>query len=127
MLLDSYALLSYLKKEDNYQAVKETLSSPDASCIMNELNVGEVYYILSRHRGDEQAEHFIEVILPSLPIKVLPNDFKRVIEASRLKAKLAISFMDCFAIATAISEGATIVTGDREFKKAERLVKIKWL
>jgi predicted nucleic acid-binding protein len=124
ILLDSYALLAYLKKEDNYRKVKEALSSP---VLMNELNAGETYYILNRHRGEEEADYFLEVVLPSLPIKVLPNSFERVIEAARLKARFPLSYMDCFALATAIDEKAAILTGDPEFKKVEALAQIEWL
>lgn len=127
LLLDSYALLAYLKKEGNYIPVKEALSSEDAPCMMNELNIGETYYILSRQRGREQADYFLEVILPSLPIKAVPNDFSRTIEASKLKAKYPMSYVDCFAAATAISEKASILTGDPEFKLMEKLIEIKWL
>ena len=94
---------------------------------MNELNAGETYYIIARLRGEEQAGHFLEVILPTLPIKILSNDFRRVIEASRLKAGYPISFVDCFAVATALAEKAVILTGDPEFRKVEGLVEIKWL
>lgn len=127
IVFDSYALLSYLKKEDNYQKVKETLSSNDTLNLMNELNVGEVYYILARHRGFEQADYFIEVILKSLPIVVVANTFEMIIKASAIKAKYAISYMDCFAVAIAVTEQASILTGDPEFKKVQELVQIEWL
>jgi len=127
IVLDSYALLAYLKKEDNYQKVKEILSSPDSTIVMNELNIGESYYILARHRGFEQADYFIEVILPGLPITISSNSFEHIIMASRLKAKYPISYVDCFVIATALKEKAVVLTGDPEFKKAEEIVKIHWL
>lgn len=127
IVFDSYALLSYLKKEDNYQKVKETLSSNDTLNLMNELNVGEVYYILARHKGLAQADYFIEVILKSLPIVVVANTFEMIIKASAIKAKYAISYMDCFAVAIAVTEQASILTGDPEFKKVQELVQIEWL
>ena len=97
-LLDSYALLAYLKKEDNYMRVKDLLSSGSTAIIMNEMNIGEAYYIIARRMGVEKAEYFLNAVLPSLPITVISNDgLKGVIEASRLKAKYAISYMDCFA------------------------------
>jgi predicted nucleic acid-binding protein len=94
---------------------------------MNELNIGEVYYIIARYRGMEQADFFIEMILPGLPIKVLSVNFDLIVRASRLKAHYAMSYMDCFALASAIEEKADIFTGDPEFKHAEKLVKIEWL
>jgi predicted nucleic acid-binding protein len=127
ILLDSYALLAYLKKEGKFLNVKDILSSSDKVILMNELNVGETYYIIARQRGYEQADYFLEVVLPGLPIKTIHNSFEQVIEASRLKAKYSISFIDCFVITTALAEKATILTGDPEFKKAGKIVKIEWM
>jgi len=126
-LLDSFAILAYLKKENNYLRVKELLSTPDIPVLMNDINVGETYYILAKERGMEQADAFLTVMLPSLPIIVLSNLFEHVIEASRIKANHPLSFADCFAVATAVRESAIVVTGDPEFKAAQKLVEIEWL
>ena len=126
-LLDSFALLAYLKKESNYLRVKELLSAPDAPALMNDMNVGETYYILARERGLEQAGAFLNVILPSLPILIRSNSFEHVIEASKIKASHPLSFADCFAVATAVREDAVIVTGDPEFKAVRKLVEIEWI
>jgi len=94
---------------------------------MNEINVGETYYILFRKRGPEKAEYFLDTILAGLPIVTVPNSFENVIDAARIKAEYPLSFSDCFAVATALREKAIILTGDPEFKKVEHLVKIEWL
>jgi|SRR3990172_7936443 len=127
MLLDSFALLAFLKKENNYRRVKELLSSPDSPALMNDVNVGETYYILARERGREQADAFLNIILPSLPIIVRSNSFEDVIEASKIKARYTLSFADCFAVATAVRENAVILTGDPEFEHVQKLVGIDWL
>jgi len=128
-LLDSFAILAYLKKENNYEKVVKLLSSNNAtgSVIMNEINVGECYYIIARGRGAEEADCFINTVLPNLPVKVISNSLKNIIEASRIKAEYPLSYADCFAVATAIREKAAILTGDPEFKKVEDLVDIMWL
>ncbi|HUI44379.1 MAG TPA: type II toxin-antitoxin system VapC family toxin [Nitrospirota bacterium] len=94
---------------------------------MNDINVGETYYILAKNRGREQADIFLTVVLPSLPIVVLSNLFEHVIEASRIKANHPLSFADCYAVATALRENATIVTGDPEFKDVRKIDEIEWL
>lgn len=128
-LLDSYALLTYLKKEGNYQRVVELLSqaSRGSSIIMNEVNVGECYYIIAKEMGIQQAEYFIETVLPNIPVKVISNSFDHIIKASRIKANYPISYADCFAVVTAIREKAIIVTGDPDFKQVKDLVEIEWL
>jgi len=94
---------------------------------MNEINLGECFYILARQRGMDRAEDFNQTITPSLPIIKRSNTFRDVIEAAKIKAAHALSYADCFAVQTAREENAPIVTGDPEFKKAEELVKIDWL
>ena len=126
-VLDSYALLAYLKKEDKYEKVKTLLGSKGAVLLMNEINLGECFYILARQRGMDRAEYFVQTILPSLPIIKRSNTFRDVIEAAKIKAAHALSYADCFAVQTAREENVPIVTGDPEFKKAEELVKIDWL
>jgi predicted nucleic acid-binding protein len=60
-------------------------------------------------------------------ILVAGNTFQDVIEAAKNKGQSALSYADCFAVTTAIKEKATVVTGDPEFKKVDRLVGIDWL
>ncbi|MBI5642639.1 MAG: type II toxin-antitoxin system VapC family toxin [Deltaproteobacteria bacterium] len=128
-LLDSYAMLAYLQKEDDYQKVVELMSSNsnDGLLIMNEINVGEAYYIIARERGTGQADYFLETILPSLPVKLIPNSLENVIEAARIKSRYPISYADSFVVATAVREKAVIVTGDPDFKKVKDLVEVDWL
>ncbi|MBI5235621.1 MAG: type II toxin-antitoxin system VapC family toxin [Deltaproteobacteria bacterium] len=128
-MLDSYALLSYLKKEDNHEKVVELLvhSRGDRLLLMNEINVGECYYIVARRIGHKEADYLIETILPSLPIQIVSNGFEDVLAAARIKAAKAISFSDCFAVATAVREKAAVVTGDPEFKKVKDVVDVEWL
>ncbi|MGZ5468892.1 MAG: PIN domain-containing protein [Candidatus Aminicenantales bacterium] len=125
-VLDAYALLAYLEGEGGAVHVSELMDGA-SELLMNAINVGEVFYIAARTRGLGAAEHFLNVILPSLPITVLDNSFEDVIEAARLKAAHAVSLADCFAAATAIRERGTLVTGDREFEKFGRTLEINWI
>lgn len=126
-LIDSYALLAYLKQENNYQKVEHLLSSRASQLLMNDINIGETFYILARERGLDKAEYFINIILPTLPIIKIGNHFAEVIQAARIKAQYPISYADCFAVATAIREKAVIITGDPDFKHVEKMVEIDWL
>jgi predicted nucleic acid-binding protein len=126
-VLDSFALLAYLKMEGKFSKIKSHLSSHDSIVLMNEISIGETYYILARERSLEKADYFITTILSNLPIRHMSNTFQDVIEAARIKATHSISFADCFTVATAIREKALVVTGDPEFKKVEHFVEIDWI
>jgi len=95
--------------------------------MINDLNLGEVYYILAKERGTRQAEYFMKVIFPSLPLRNISNTLSDVIDAAKIKGEYPISYTDCFAVATAIREKAVIVTGDPDFRKVEEKVEIEWI
>lgn len=102
-------------------------NSEDVLLLMNEINLGETFYILARERGMERAEYFLGTILPSLRIERVSNRFEDVIGAARIKAQYPLSFADCFAVTTALKEKAHIVTGDPEFKRVEKIAQIEWM
>jgi len=129
-LLDSFAILVYLNKEKGFQKVRDMLAEAQKSgefILMNEVNVGEVYYILFRKRGQIQADYFLETILAALPITIITNTFNDVIDAAKIKAEYPLAFADCFAAALARKHDTSIVTGDPEFKRIEHLVTVEWL
>lgn len=138
-VLDSFALLAYLNGEAAVEQVRKLLVEAQRTrlsekstqkgelLLMNEINLGETYYILSRARGVEKADYFLETILPGLPITVVTNSFEDIITAARIKAGYTLSFADCFAVMTAQQHKAAVVTGDPEFKTIEHLVTVEWL
>jgi len=130
IVLDSFALLAYLNKEDGFEKVRKVLAKAQESgdCVlMNEINVGETFYILYRERGPEKAEYFLDTILAGLPVEMVGNSLENVIDAARIKAQYPLLFANCFAAATAQREKAALITGDPEFSNIEHIVKIDWI
>ena len=128
-VLDSFALLAYLAREPGFETVRALLREAEASdrrAIMNEINVGEVYYRTAKDLSPAKADTFLR-ILETLPIRILGNTFEQVLEAARLKARYPIAYADAFALATAIREQAVLVTGDPEFRAIGDLVEIRWI
>jgi ribonuclease VapC len=128
-LLDSYAILAFLNDEDGADHVARLLENAARDglpLLVNEINVGEVYYIVAKHRSQDAAEQVL-LHLDRLPLELAANSFDDVMEAARLKARLPLSYADAFALATAIRFGARLVTGDPEFAAAGHLVEVEWL
>ena len=98
----------------------------DLKTFISEINLGEVYYLTIRRLGLEPAKLYLEQFF-ELSIQVVPPSSDIILSASEIKAEYAISYADCFAVATALKVKSSIVTGDPEFKKVELLVKIKWI
>ena len=129
-VLDSSALLAYLKREEGYKSVKAALlaaNSGEAKVLMNEINLGEVYCVIAKQRSSTAAESFIQEKLPLLPIEALPTSLADVIAAAKLKINFDLHYMDAFVAATAIREKAGLLTCDPDFQKVEKEVKIRWL
>jgi len=128
-LLDSHAALVYLKGEKGHEKVKAALADAERSgvpLLMSEINIGEVGYIILRAKLTNNLDDFLSQFL-SLPIRPVPVDFDLVIEAAKIKARYPLSYADAFAVAVALRNDATIITGDPEFKAVTKLVRIDWL
>jgi ribonuclease VapC len=128
-VLDSWALLAWIRREPAARRVRELLLKADAGTLevcMSWINAGEVYYMLVRKHDISIAQEFLER-LPSLPIRLLTPDEVDIIAAAKLKSKRKISYADAFAAALAQKESATLVTGDPELRAMSDIVKIEWL
>ena len=128
-LLDSFAMLAFLNRESGFEKVRALLQEAERSkgpLVMNEINIGEVYYVTAKDRSMELAEEFLHR-LETLPIQPVSNSFPDILEAARIKAQFPISYADAFVVATAMRMNAVVVTGDPEFRRVERLVTINWL
>jgi len=122
-------MLAFLNRERGFEKVKSLLQTAEASgepLLMNEINIGEVYYVAAKDRSMAQAEEFLHR-LETLPIQPVPTSFADVLEAARIKARFPISHADAFAVATAMRMNAAVVTEDLEFRSVEHLVTIDWL
>lgn len=129
VVLDSHAILKFAQDEIGAIRVAEVLTDARdgrIAAFMNEINLGEVFYIIIRKLGVGPAREFLEHF-HSLPIKLLPASWDIIASASEVKAKYAVSYADCFAIASALRHSASVVTGDPEFKKVQHLVEVDWI
>ena len=128
-VLDSYALLAFLRGEtgeDRVAALLEKASIRDAPLLMTEVNYAEVKYTVVRKDGAERWEEIARE-LPTLPIEFRTADRALADSAADYKARYKISLADAFAAALAREKNAELVTGDPEFKPLEKEIKITWL
>jgi predicted nucleic acid-binding protein len=129
ILFDSFAILAYAQEEagaDQVERLLRSASSAGTDAYMSEINLGEIYYLTIRRIGLQAAGIHLEQVR-QLPIQVVSPTTDLILRASEIKAEYAISYADCFAVATALDRTATIVTGDSEFKKVEHLASIMWI
>ena len=128
-VLDSHALLTYLNEEEPAPRVGEILREVergDDQGFLSLINYGEVVYIVERARGVELAHQTI-AWLDALPVQVVLPDRDATLAAAHIKAHHPVSYADSFGAALAQREGATFVTGDREFEALTGLIEIHWI
>lgn len=128
-VLDSYAVLAYLEKEQDYEKVRDVLiraAEGKAKLWMTSVNWAEVFYIVLREQGSEVAAEVLQ-ILDGFPIEIVDVDKTLAKQAGIYKAYYKMSYADCFAAALAKINKAELITGDPEFKEVEDEIKILWL
>lgn len=127
IVLDAWALLAYLQREEPAAARVRTVLK-DAEAHRTELfasliNVGEVYYTIGRRRGEQAADETLEE-LRQLPMTIMPPEPAMVMKAARLKMHHALSYADAFAVVTAQDLKGTLMTGDPEILQLKRMVSV---
>lgn len=128
-VLDSWALLAWLLDQPAsapVQSLLERAERGEISLSMSWLNAGEVYYMVARKLGADQAEVFL-TRLPSLPLRLQLPDAADVLSAAKLKAKHRISYADAFAAALALRDSAALVTGDPELRTLSETIAVEWI
>jgi ribonuclease VapC len=128
-IFDSHALLKLFQKEKGYEKVVrllEEIKKTGATKFLNVINLGEIIYSTKRDFGDQKKlEVLANIERLGFTILEVPKDL--VFQAAEYKAEYSISYADCFALASAVEQKATIVTGDPEFQKVEQLADILWI
>jgi ribonuclease VapC len=128
-IFDSHALLKFFQKEKGYEKLihlLEEIRKTGAVKYINAINLGEIIYSTKKEFGDQKK---LEVLanIERLNFTILPVPNNLIFQAAEYKAQYALSYADCFALASAVEYKATLVTGDPEFKKVEHLVGIVWI
>ena len=128
-ILDASALVAYLWKQSGYEKVQDTLSKAAGSernLLMATVNLGEVYYLLIRDHGLEDADKILKII-ETLPIDFVEVDVELTKQAAVYKAVRKLPFADCFAAALAKLHKGELITADKDFKLVEDEVKVVWV
>ena len=128
-VLDSYALLAFLQGESGAPQVREVLEHGRANSdtlFLSVVNLSECLYIVERNRGSAGARQVLEAI-QECPIRIVPATERHALVAARIKASHRVSLADAYAVALALEQAATVVTGDPEFKEVEEMIPVLWL
>ncbi|MEI6728561.1 MAG: type II toxin-antitoxin system VapC family toxin [bacterium] len=128
-ILDSNALLCFFQKENSWQIVanlfKDHLKGR-IELLMSIINFGEFLYIL-KTRASKVEYQKVTAQFDLLNITMIETDLPQVLQAVEYKSLGGIAYPDCFVLALSKKFKATVVTGDKEFKKFSTDFEIEWL
>lgn len=111
LCLDSWSILAWLDgDEPAAEAVDDALE--DERPAMSWINLVEVHYRTARDHGEAEADRVLEELRPRIA-EHLPG-VSSMRAAANLKAEHPMALADCFAVALAASQQATLLTGDPE-------------
>lgn len=128
-VLDSFAILALVEDEPGAQAVADIVGDETAQLYMSVVNLGEVYYIISRKRGERAAEEVVRGVMEEESLTLAQVTWPRAKEAARIKAAGGLSYADAFALGLAREVGGPVVTGDPELRPvaAKLGVEMVWI
>jgi predicted nucleic acid-binding protein len=128
-ILDSFAVLAYLRGEHAGKQVRDVLdlaNSGECRIMFSLINLGEVVYIIEQRSGLAQAQEIL-ILLQHAPIDFVEADRTAILAAAHIKANYPLSYADAFVVAAALSYSGSILTGVPEFHAVENLVSVEWL
>lgn len=128
-VVDSHALLTLFQDEagaSQVQALLERANKGDCELFMSVVNLGETLYIVECRLGLKAAQEALAAF-DELPIEAVAVDQALAMSAARLKAATAVGYADCFVAALALQLGATVITGDPDFRRLEGTITVLWL
>ena len=117
-ILDAWALIALLQKEEPaagrvHALISQAQTNEQLQLLMSLMNLGELFYIVGRLRGQDEARQTVADIR-QLPLTLLEATEERIFAAARLKMIHRLSYADAFAAAAAQEFQATLLTGDPE-------------
>ncbi|MGA2687962.1 MAG: type II toxin-antitoxin system VapC family toxin [Candidatus Korobacteraceae bacterium] len=131
LVLDAWAVMVWLKGQqpagDRVRALLQAADRRECRLSMNIVNVGEVFYLSVKARNLAYGQRVLQTLQPRVTTVSAHDEL--VMLAATLKARHAISYADGFAAATAMLQGAPLVTGDPELRvmaAKEKSLQLEW-
>jgi uncharacterized protein len=95
-------------------------------CI-SRINLGEIYYLTAKDYSVPAAVTLVAQVKTFAEVVSVTDD--DIDEAAKLKARYNISYADAFAANLGVRRGASVVTGDPEFRglEADGVLALHWI
>ena len=128
-VLDASAIVDFVESSGGAGTVERLLREArrgEIVLFVSVVNWAEVLSVLWHRRGEEKARQTMASLSP-LPLRLAPVDLAQAVRAAEMKSQHKLSMVDSIAAALADLERAMLVTGDQDFERLGRRVKVLWL
>ena len=129
VVLDSYAIITFLEQEKGHEIVSSIFDeciAHDQRAAICVVNWGEVYYMVLREAGEKGATLALDT-MRALPLEIVDVNQELTLQAGKFKAHHKMSYAEAFAAALAKARKAELVTGDKEIKTVEHSIRVRWI
>jgi predicted nucleic acid-binding protein len=87
------------------------------------VNLGEVFYVLLKHVGEQRARHYVQAL--QHVATTVEADAAQALLAAEMKHNYKLGYADSFAATLAVTLKATLLSADPAFEKLGK--SLKWL
>ncbi len=120
VLIDSWAWVEFFAGSKTGESVKTYIMNETQEIIISSINLAEIYR-LALDRFDEKAAEKRRSAMISR-CYLIPVDEEIAINGARLRHGRDWGLVDALIYATAIQEGAEVLTGDPHFKELDNVI-----
>ncbi|MGA2572505.1 MAG: type II toxin-antitoxin system VapC family toxin [Terracidiphilus sp.] len=124
-VLDANALVRFFRRTPGFLDVRNLVQQARegrAHLATSVVNLGEVFYVLARYVGVEQAMQCVRET--HNVVTVVPLNEQAALDAAMLRFHYKLGLADCAAAELAMNMKATLVTADPEYKRLGSQIKL---
>jgi len=119
LVLDTGVLTLYFAGDPRVKPFFDEISEERAVGFVSEINLAEYFYKTCRQLGKETADVRYFMLRGSRLLVVGDEQLTRLAALEKCRQSLDLSLTDCFALALAKRERASLLTSDSELKKVK--------
>jgi hypothetical protein len=119
LVLDSGVLTLHFAGDSRLRAYFDQISEEDTTGLVSEVSLAEYFYKTCQKLGRETADTRYHMLRASKLLIIGDEQLTRLAGLEKCRQRLDLSLADCFALALAKRESATLLTTDTELNKTK--------
>lgn len=121
VVIDAGILTLHFMQDSRVREYFNRIEEEKIRGLVSSVNLAEFYYNICRKLGKQVADTFYFLLLASKLQSVFDDPLTRLAGLEKCRQRLDLSLADCYALALAKRENATLLTTDSELAKVKDL------